>query len=191
MKQVYKEILEDSPIIAAVNSPQGLENCLGYDSRIVFILYGDVITISDIVRKVKEAGRLAFVYIDLIQGLSSREVAVDYIARFTEADGIISTKGPLLQRAKELSLCTVMRCFAIDSMAYTNIEKNLRTYHPDILEILPGPMPSVIKRLKGMFSCPIIASGLISEKEEVYALLDAGATAISTTSRTVWSMLDQ
>jgi glycerol-3-phosphate responsive antiterminator len=188
MKKMYKEVFEDSPIIAAVNSDECLERCLACDSQIVFILYGDVITIPAIVEKVKASGKLAFVYIDLIQGLSSKEVAVDFIANFTQADGIISTKIALLQRAKELSLCTVMRCFVIDSKAYTSIEKQLRNVHPDILEILPGPMPSVVKRIKTMFHYPIIASGLISEKDEVYALLDAGASSISTTDQAVWSL---
>jgi glycerol-3-phosphate responsive antiterminator len=49
-------------------------------------------------------------------------------------------------------------------------------------------MPSVVKRIKTMFHYPIIASGLISEKDEVYALLDAGASSISTTDQAVWSL---
>lgn len=48
---------------------------------------------------------------DLIQGLSSKEAAVDYISKFTKADGIISTKAPLISRAKDLGLCTIMRSF--------------------------------------------------------------------------------
>lgn len=186
MKKIFREALEDSPVIAAINHPEGLEKCLSCDSKIIFILYGDVITIPDIVEKVKTAGKLAFVHIDLIQGLSSKEVAVDYIAKYTLADGIISTKAALIQRANELSFCTVMRFFVIDSMAYHSIEKQLRNTRPDIIEVLPGPMPSVVRRLKKMFSYPIIASGLISEKEEVYSLLDAGANSISTTNQDVW-----
>ena len=123
---------------------------------------------------------------DLIQGLSSKEVAVDYIARSTQADGIISTKAPLIQRAKELSLYTIMRFFLIDSMAYHSIEKQLKNTKPDVIEVLPGPMPSVVKHIHKMFHQPLISSGLISEKEDVYALLDAGATSISTTDQDVW-----
>ena len=79
-----------------------------------------------------------------------------------------------------------MRFFLIDSMAFANIEKQIKNVKPDVLEILPGPMPSVVARLKKKFSSPIIASGLIAEKEEVYALLDAGAQSISTTNQDVW-----
>ena len=81
MKKEFKEALEDSPIIAAIKDDAGLERCLACDSRIIFILYGDVITIPDIVEKVKSSGKLAFVHMDLIQGLSAKEVSVDYIAK--------------------------------------------------------------------------------------------------------------
>ena len=178
MKKIYKEALENSPVIAAVNNDDSLNKCLSCDSEIIFILYGDIISIPDIVDKIKGAGKLAFVHMDLIQGLSAKEAAVDYIAKYTKADGIISTK--------DLDMCTIMRFFLIDSMAFGNIEKQIRNVKPDVLEILPGPMPSVVARLKKKFSSPIIASGLIAEKEEVYALLDAGAQSISTTNQDVW-----
>lgn len=186
MQAEFKKALEDSPIIAAIKDDDGLTRCLSCDSRIIFILYGDLITIPDIVKKVKSSGKLAFVHMDLIQGLSSKEAAVDYIAKYTEADGIISTKAPLILRAKELSLYTVMRFFFIDSMAYSNIERQLKSTRPDVIEVLPGPMPSVVRRIHKMNRQPLISSGLISEKEDVYALLDAGASAISTTNQEVW-----
>ena len=59
MKKLFKEALEDSPIIAAVKDDEGLSRCLTSDSRIIFILYGDIVTISDIVETVKSAGKLA------------------------------------------------------------------------------------------------------------------------------------
>ena len=49
------------------------------DCAMVFILYGNVCNISSIVEKVKERGKLAIVHVDLIAGLSSKEVAVDFI----------------------------------------------------------------------------------------------------------------
>ena len=58
--------------------------CLTSDSRIIFILYGDIVTISDIVETVKSAGKLAIVHLDLINGLSSKEVAVDFLQKIHE-----------------------------------------------------------------------------------------------------------
>ena len=55
------------------------------------------------------------IHLDMVGGLDSREIAVDYIRRFTKADGIISTKTAQIRRAKELGLYTVFRFFLLDS----------------------------------------------------------------------------
>ena len=133
MKKLFKEALEDSPIIAAVKDDEGLSRCLTSDSRIIFILYGDIVTISDIVETVKSAGKLAIVHLDLINGLSSKEVAVDFLQKYTNADGIITTKPTLIKRAKELGLFTILRLFLIDSMAYENIDRQVKSSRPDLI----------------------------------------------------------
>lgn len=186
MKKELKEAIEDSPIITAIKDDAGLDKCLTCDSRIVFILYGDLITIPAIVEKVKAAGKTAFVHLDLIHGLQSKEIAVDFIKEYTKCDGIISTKAPLISRAKELGLYTVMRFFAIDSMAYDNIEKQIRNTKPDIIEVLPGPMPKVVAKISSLAKCPVIAGGLVADKEDVMALLGAGASCISSTNSDIW-----
>ena len=122
MKKEFREALEDSPIITAIKDDEGLEKCKTADSKVVFILYGDICNISDIVAEVKEAGKVALVHLDLIAGLSSKEIAVDFIHKYTKADGIITTKPLLVKRAKELNMYTVLRFFVIDSMAFSNIE---------------------------------------------------------------------
>lgn len=128
------------------------------------------------------------VHIDLITGLSSKEVAVDFIRNNTSADGIISTKPALIKRARELSLYTTLRVFVLDSMAFENIEKQMSVARPDIIEILPGLMPKVIRRVCRLVKVPVIAGGLISDKEDVMAALSAGAISVSTTNQKVWLM---
>lgn len=77
MKQEYYDIVEANPVIAAVKDQEGLEKCCRLEEiRVVFILFGNVCTISEIVRRVKEAGKMAVVHIDLIGGLGSKEIAV-------------------------------------------------------------------------------------------------------------------
>ena len=178
MKKLFKEALEDSPIIAAVKDDEGLSRCLTSDSRIIFILYGDIVTISDIVETVKSAGKLAIVHLDLINGLSSKEVAVDFLQKYT--------KPTLIKRAKELGLFTILRLFLIDSMAYENIDRQVKSSRPDLIEILPALMPKVIAKVCQSTSTPVIAGGLVSEKEDILALLDAGATSISSTNEKIW-----
>ncbi len=189
MEQKIFDLIEADPVIAAIKDDEGLKACCGYtDIRMVFILYGDICSIKQIVEQVKAAGKIAMVHVDLIGGLSGKEVAVDFIRYETKADGIISTKPALIKRGKELQLTTTLRVFVLDSMAFENIQKQMGIARPDMIEILPGLMPKIIRRISRLVKVPVIAGGLISEKEDVVAALAAGATAVSTTNPSVWEM---
>lgn len=188
MKQAFYDAVTSNPIIAAIKDEKGLEKCLtSGDTSVVFVLYGEVSTIAGIVERIKEAGKTVVVHMDLISGLSAKVEAVDFISCYTKADGIISTRIEQIRRARELSLSTIYRIFVLDSKVIDNLNTHIKEY-ADIVEILPGLMPKIIKIMASRLGVPIIAGGLISEKEDVLAALDAGAIAISTTNPNVWEM---
>ena len=136
MNQIFYDAVGNNPIIAAVKNMKDIEvSCTIEEIQVIFILFGDVCSIDRIVKGVKDAGKVAMVHVDLISGLSPKEVSVEYLKEHTEADGIISTK------------------------------------------------PSLIKK-----ATPIIAGGLITDKEDVMAALSAGAIAVSSTNHQVWKM---
>jgi glycerol-3-phosphate responsive antiterminator len=185
----FIEKVEDNPIIAAVKDDEGLQTSLTTETGVIFILYGDICTIPDIVKKIKDAGKTAMVHVDLINGLSSKDIALDFIRQSTEADGIITTKSNLIPHAKELGLNTILRYFVLDSMALVNIEKGARNgvVQPDFIEFLPGIiLPEMIRKINSISRVPVIAGGLISDKSGVMNALSNGAVAISTTNQKVW-----
>lgn len=188
MKKNLSDILVNSPVIAAVKDENGLTKALSSDCGIIFILYGNICNVADIVEKVDRVSKIAIVHADLISGLSMKEVAVDYIKNSTRARGIISTKPLLVKRAKELGLIAIQRTFVIDSIAYNNMMKQIKEYEPDAIEILPGVMPSVTSDVRKAVDIPIIASGLLRSKKDIVAALDAGADAISTTAENLWAV---
>lgn len=189
MDQNFYDLLESNPVIAAVKDMEGIKACCDRDEiKVVFILFGDICNISSIVKAVKDTGKIAMVHMDLITGLSGKEIGVDFIKNNSKADGVISTKPALVKRARELSMYTTLRIFVLDSMAFENIEKQMAVARPDTLEILPGLMPKVIKRVCRMVRIPVIAGGLISDKEDVVAALSAGAISVSSTNPKVWQM---
>ena len=184
--------IEASPIIAAVKNDSELERCLKTEVEVVFTLYGDVCTIPEITKKIKAAGRIAMVHLDLVAGLTQKEISIDYIRDKTCADGIITTRANLIRHAKERGLATVLRYFVLDSMAIDNIQKlALQGYssQPDVIEILPGTLvPKVVKRICAMSRVPVVAGGLIQDREDVMNMLDNGVIAISTSCPDVWLM---
>ena len=182
------EAFEDCPVVAAIKDEEGLKKCLGSDIPIVFVLYGDICNIRDIVGRLKQAGKIVIIHLDLITGLSSKEIAVTYLRSVTHGDGIISTKPAVIRKAKEEGMFAIMRFFVIDSIAFESIQKQVEYVHPDMIEILPGLMPKVIRKIFSQSRVPVIAGGLITDKEDIMAALGAGAISISTTNQKVWFM---
>ncbi|OQB24768.1 MAG: Glycerol-3-phosphate responsive antiterminator [Firmicutes bacterium ADurb.Bin182] len=174
----FVELLKENRIIAAVKDEDGLKRILTSNCQIVFVLFGDIVILPDILFKIKGSGKTVFVHIDLVDGLAARDVSVDYIAQNTCADGIISTRPNIIKRAKDNGLLAVQRFFVLDSIAFNNIEKQI-SQTVDAIEILPGVMPKIIKRLSNSVKKPIIAGGLISDREDIVNALNAGAFAVS------------
>lgn len=184
-RQILKKI-EEKHIIAAVKDDEGLEKVLNTDTKVVFVLYGDIMTIGTIVKKIRDAGKAAIVHVDLVTGLSAKEVSVDFIKQSVHADGIISTKQAVVKHAKEIGMFTIMRFFVLDSMALVNLSHQCRLVQPDCIEILPGLMPKIIKKVASEEKIPLIAGGLISDLEDIENAINAGAVAVSSTNEVVW-----
>ena len=182
------EIYEENPIIAAVKDDATLRCAIDSPCRTIFLLYGNICDISQKVELVKNAGKLAIVHTDLIDGLENRDVEVKFIRETTKADGIISTRSIIIKAAREYGLIGIQRFFLIDSMALDNARKHIEQGIPDVIEILPALATKAIATLRAEYSIPIIAGGLISDKEDVINALSSGASAISTTRQDIWSL---
>ena len=183
-----RDLFEISPIITAVKDEQGLEKALKTESPVVFLLFGNICNITGLVDQVKNSGKIAIVHVDLIQGLSSKEVAVDFIHQNTRADGIISTKAPLVRHAMDLGMIGGQRTFLIDSMALETTKKQLLIFQTDFMELMPGVMPKILKTVRGYTEIPLVAGGLISDKKDILAAFDAGVDAVSTTREELWGL---
>ncbi len=182
-------LLEEMPVVAAIKDDQGLSDCLTSECNVVFVLYGDLCNISDIVRRVKAGGKLCIVHLDLIEGLEGKNVSVRYLREHTEADGIISTKPQLVKYAKELGMVAVQRFFVVDSIGLANVRRHLETGGADLVEILPAASVKAVVRMLGNSPVPLIAGGLILTKEDVITALQSGALAVSSTNRDIWFTL--
>ena len=181
------EIIAEFPIIAAVKDEAELKESLLTDCKVIFILFGNICNIATIVERIKDRDKIAIIHADLVQGLSAKAEAIDYLKLNTKADGIISTKGNLIKHAVDIGLIGILRNFIIDSMAMDNVYKQVSLANPDMIEIMPGIMPEIIEKIKRKLKLPIIAGGLISDKKDIIAALSAGADAVSTTKIELWN----
>lgn len=180
------DLLEESPVIAAVKSREGLERCLQSDCKVIFVLFGTICDIAELVDRIKEKGKIAIVHVDLIAGLNTKEIAIEFIRHNTRADGIISTKSSLVKHAKEQGMFAIQRTFVVDSMALATLKKQVDSFEPDAIEIMPGVMPKILREMREYTKIPLIAGGLLSDKKDVMAAFDAGADAVSMTKEELW-----
>ena len=177
------EGLECFPIIAAVRDNM-FAAALESPCDVLFYLEARLSTIRQRVRQAHEAQKLLFVHIDLADGIGKDKEGLQYLASIG-ADGVISTRGQIIRMAKELKLLTVQRFFALDSQGMDSVQEMMKNTVPDMMEIMPGVIPKAISRFSAG-PTPVIAGGLIDQKQEVTAALSSGATAISTGCKELW-----
>jgi len=173
MKDISAMLLEN-PIIAAVTNEEGLAKAAASDCKMVFLLYSNICNVGERIAEVKKAGKLPFVHLDLVEGLASKEISLDFI-KSMGAYGVISTKPAIIRAASEKGLATVHRFFLIDSNALETCRKFIDPEHTDMIEIMPAPMPKVVKRVVAFSPVPVIAGGLIRDKDDVISVLQVGA----------------
>ena len=177
---------EEQPIIAAVRDGDGFLAACESDCEVIFLLSSKISALKEYIEKAHEKGKELFLHLDLAEGVGKDAEGVRFLAALG-IDGIISTRVSTVKYAKECGLSCVQRFFMVDSHSVDTALESIRVAHPDMIEIMPGIATKTIKRLSRHVSVPIIAGGLLEEKEELFAALSAGASAISTGKRELWT----
>lgn len=183
----FRDVLEDNPIVAAVKDEKQLDKALQADVQVIFVLFGNILSVSDISEKIVNSNKIGIIHVDLVEGLANKEVSLKFLKMSTKFHGIISTKPQIIRSAKNLGFIAVQRVFILDSLSKENIKSHL-VQECDAVEMLPGLLSKVITELSSVVKKPLIAGGLISDKEDVLEALKAGATCISTTKEDIWYM---
>lgn len=190
VEQIYpqwRSVLESTHIIAAVRRPEALEAVAKSPTETVYLLFGNPLTIADLLKTVRQQGKLPLVNLDLLSGFSRDAVNAEYLAACGAA-GIVSTHSELLRASRRQGLITVQRTFALDSAA---VDAGLRTmdqFLPDAVEILPAIAAlRVVSRFRQVHkSLRVIAGGLVADMKEVECLLNAGVDAVSVSDPAFW-----
>lgn len=171
-------------VIAAIRNETDFETALRSNATAVFLLRSHILTLDAMAERAREAGKPLFVHVDMAEGIGKDKAGMQYLAK--RKVGIISTKNNLILRARELGLDAVQRFFIIDSQSIASAVEAIRSAHPTAAEFMPG-LQGVVERLKGC-GVPVIAGGLISDIKSAQAAFAAGAEAVSTSEKSLWSL---
>jgi len=179
--------LKHCPIIAAVRGREALLRAVSSPVGVIFLLGGDLFTLPEQVQAAKDAGKLALIHLDLVEGISRDAAGVSWIARTVRPAGVLSTRAPLLKAAAEDGLSTVLRIFLVDSSSMATGVRMVKACGPSLVEVMPGLVTRAIAQLGQRISQPVIAGGMLERERDVEAALQAGALAASTSSEALWA----
>lgn len=187
VKAARKRVVEPvSPIVVAVRDLAELSRALATTHRTVFLLSTNLNNVGAAVEAIKKAGKQVFVHMDLVDGLGKDAHGLQWLAGAVQPTGIITTRAPLVTKARNLGLATVQRIFLLDSQSVHTGLHMARDVKPDYLEVMPGIIPETIRLLVKESPVPIIAGGLCREIAHFEAAREAGAVAISTSADELW-----
>lgn len=178
--------IELKPVIAAISDLSQLDHSLESPCENIFLLTGNIFNLKEIANKVKSKNKELYIHIDLIDGFSKDTWGLEYIIKNIKPDGIITTKNNLIKLGKDLGAFTIQRLSILDSLSLDEGIKSIKNTRPDVVEILPGIIPKVIKKIHLETNIPIIAGGLVIDEEDLVDCLNSGAVAVSTTNKGLW-----
>lgn len=172
-------------IIAAVKSDNTFERALKSKAEIIFDLYPNLMKERDKIKAAHSAGKKLFAHMDFAEGIGRDSCGIEFMKRLG-IDGIISTRVNIIKAARDSGVCTVQRFFIVDSHSVDTTVEALKSSKADMIEVMPGVVPKIIRSLKERITVPIIAGGLIETPNEVAAAEENGAFGISTGNETLW-----
>lgn len=137
-------LLRQNPVIAAVKNNASLQLAINSKCQFISVLYSNICTISNIVKKIKNAKKYAFIHVNLLKSASNKKVVIQFLKLVTKANSIISTKASMLKAAKAKSFFCIHRLFIVNSISFHNINKQVAQSNPNCIKILPSCMPKVL-----------------------------------------------
>ena len=183
-----EEVMIDQKVLPAISNMKDYKKFLEspYEFCIIMDFYiGELRGISDMAKRRRKK---LIVHADLIKGLSCDEYAVVYLCQNIKLEGIISTHSSVISMAKKRKKLAIQRIFLIDQQSLDKSYHFIENSRPDYVEVLPGLMPKIISEMKEKMDIPIITGGLISTPEDIQSVLEAGAVAVTASSRELWQM---
>jgi glycerol uptake operon antiterminator len=179
--------LTEFPYGAAVKSEEQLQIALESRPGVIFILRGDGLEMAPLLRQVHAAGKLAAVHLDLVDGIASDMAGVRWLVR-SGADAIISSQGQAVRAIKAEGVTAIQRVLCLSELSVDHGLAAVSRAQPDIVELLPGViLPQVADLVLPRLDVPLLAGGFIRQAEDVTAVLGAGALAVTTSERALWT----
>lgn len=176
-------------VLPAARNMKQFEQLLKTDFQYIVLLEVHISHLNRLKHEATKNGKKIIIHADLIQGLKTDNYAADFLCNDIKPAGIISTRANMIQKAKAKNIIAIQRMFLLDTIALEKSYSLIETAAPDYIEMLPGVIPELISEVRERTGIPIINGGLIRTKEHIHAALEAGAIAVTTSDRALWTAM--
>lgn len=185
-QECFFRSLEKDRAIASIKNPKAFDQFLQMDIQSAFLMFGNITVIKRYVDLLKKEGKFVFIHVEKIAGISNDKEGIRFISHYLNPTGIITTKSSIVKMAKQENLLTIQRLFLVDSDAVNQGIETAQEIRPDALEVMPGLMPDMIKKINSHSNIPIITGGLFDRRSQMRDALEAGAFAVSSGNPKLW-----
>lgn len=182
----FFEKLSINPIVASINDLNKLDIALQSPVENIFLLTGNIFNLKEVSHRVLSKDKGLYICIDSIDGFSKDTWGLEYIVKNIGLSGIITRKNSLVKLSKDMGVFTIQRLYITDTTQLEDGLFSIKTNRPYAIEILPGIMPKIIKKIIKETKIPLIAGGLVNDEEDILMSMDCGAVAISTNNEKAW-----
>jgi glycerol uptake operon antiterminator len=173
------------PCCAAITGDAYVDAALSSRAPVLFILRGNGLSLTHLVRRIHDAGKLVAVHIDLVGGLRPDRSGVAWLAG-AGVDAVISSHGQLMTAIRSDGMTAIHRLLLVRRSHLDSAFSAISRSAPHIVEILPGVIfPSIVEMMPPI-SVPVLAGGFIRTESDVQAALGAGALGVTTSSAALW-----
>ncbi|WP_241428255.1 glycerol-3-phosphate responsive antiterminator [Clostridium sp. DJ247] len=182
-----KEILRINPLIAAAQH-ETLQLAVHSKASSIILINGKLNELMEQDFHMYNKKKPILLHTDLIKGLSNDKESINFIKKYINPAGIVSTKSTMLRAAKKKGLITIQRVFLIDTNSLKGAIESIRENDPDVVEVMPALVYPIVETIKNEIDKPIVLGGLISEKEQILDMFKAGADGISCSKSELWNI---
>ncbi|WRS26168.1 glycerol-3-phosphate responsive antiterminator [Oscillospiraceae bacterium MB08-C2-2] len=187
-----KKIYQDEHILMSIDSMRYFNEAIEAAGSTALV-FGDVLNIMNIKRIVQathEAGKKAFIDMDLVRGIDNDISAVRFLVNEVKADCLITRHRNIIIDAQSHIWC-VWKTFLYDILSLNTAISNIEKCRPYAIDIIPGiSFPFVYQRLRSITDAYIGIAGFYNETEEsLHSLIQNGVDVIYTRNRSLWKGL--
>jgi glycerol uptake operon antiterminator len=179
--------LEAFPCCPATTTGDQFRRALESNAQVVLILRANGLELGPFIDQAHSIGKLVAVHLDLVSGLRADRASVRWLSE-SGADAVVSVRGHLMAAVKHERMTAIQRLLLVRRAHLSAGVASIRRSEPDIIEVLPGVVLPQVLHLLPDLGRPLVAGGFVRTAEEVGALLECGAVAVTSSKEELWSL---